>query len=220
MLLRAFAAILVAGVAACAHPFAKPLNCGVAEALALKMAPLGAARVSTHELRVRWRGGTRVFRDSGGVPGDMGGIDYRYCGYDPASGFHLIFKHDDAIFGGVLLNHASGRELPGGQQVLFAPDTTRYFATVQPDGLDGEEWDIYSTRRGQLWQGVSSIRAQDSSRTFEYAIAELSHPHWSVTGELQATLTCTGKPHSEIVTLHRQPSGFAWLPTVPCPRTQ
>jgi hypothetical protein len=196
------------------------MACGVKESDALTMAPLGAERVSTHELRVRWRGGVRVFRDSGVVAGDMGGIDYRYCGYDSVSGFHLIFKHDDALFAGVLLANATGRELPGGQQVIFAPDATRYLATEQPDGLDGEEWHIYSTRGGQLWEGVSNIRAKDSSGTFDYAVAELSNPHWSGAGELEATLTCTGKPLSETVTLRRQASGFAWLPAVPCPRTQ
>ena len=220
MSLRTFAAILIAGTAACARVPSLPLSCSVAESVALKTAPLRAARVSPNELQVQWRAGTRVFRDSGVVAGDMGGIDYRYCGYDPGSGFHLIFKHDDTLFGGVLLDHVTGRELPAGQLVIFAPDTTRYFATVQPDGLDGEEWHVYSTRGSPLWEGVSNIRAKDSSLTFDYAVAELTNPRWSSAGELQATLMCTGRPHSETVTLRRQAGDFAWLPAVPCPRTQ
>jgi hypothetical protein len=147
----------------------------------------------------------------------MGGIDYRYCGYDPVSGFHLVFKHDDTMFAGLLLEQATGRMLPAGQGVLFAPDGDRYFATAQPDGLDGEEWHIFSIRQGELWQGVSSIPARDSSVSFTYNNAELTNPHWSAGGELQATLTCRGSPQSEPVTLRHQGGGYTWLPVVACP---
>jgi len=216
MLVRALAAALVFGAAAYTPGPSKPLNCDTREAVALKTAPVGTTRVSTNELRVRWRGGTRVFRDSGIVAGDMGGIDYHYCGYDPVNGFHLIFKHEDDLFAGVLLEHATGRLLPAGQLIVFAPDHDRYLATEQRDGHAVEDWRIYSIRHGELWAGPGGMSVRDSSGGYDLYNAELTKPRWSAQGELEATLTCIGNKHAESVTLRRQGNGFAWRPTIAC----
>jgi hypothetical protein len=223
MLRFAFAQVAIVAVAASlsVQSSGLRLDCNADEAVALRRAPLGAARVSKQRLTVRWRGGTRVFRDSGVVDGYLDGVSYQYCGYDPASGFHLIHKHANAIFGGVLLNHTNGRLLPAGQHVLFAPDTVRYFATVQPDGLDGEEWYVYSIRGVQVWKGLSGITAKHPSLKYDYFIATLEAPHWSARGELQATLTCTSGAHSvTTVTLRGKRGIYAWEPLVACPPPQ
>jgi hypothetical protein len=218
-----FASAAAAVVALCAASSAAQtpptrLNCADGEAVALRRAPPGVARVSRSRLTVKWFNGTRTFRDSGLVDGSMDGISYYYCGYSARAGFHLIHKHDDAIFTGVLLNQTTGKLLPAGQAVIFAPDMQRYFATVQPDGLDGEEWYLYSVSGTTIWKGLSGITAKHPSLKYDYFIATLDAPQWAASGELQATLKCTsGKHATTSVTLRRQRGEYVWTPAVSCP---
>ena len=217
MLFRAFATALLLSTVASGQAPSKLLDCEAKEPATLKAAPPGVRRTSKNELRVGWKAGTRIFRDSGYVDGYLGGIDYRYCGYDPVSGFHLISKQDNDVFGGVLLDQATGRVLPAGTRVAFSPDLSQYFAASQLDGLDGENWHLYSISRGRLWKGLSGITARDHKLDYEYFVAELSNPHWSAQNQLQATLTCADKSRSATVTLSRRGTTFVWLPALACP---
>jgi hypothetical protein len=146
----------------------------------------------------------------------MDGIRYEYCGF--ALGFHLIRKADDGLFTGVLLDSTSGKVLPAGQTVIFAPGSARYFATQQPDGLDGEEWLLYSRAGSRLWKGVAGILAKSLQGNWDYFIATLERPHWSAAGELEATLRCAADTtQTTAVTLRAEAKRYAWVPTVRCP---
>jgi len=118
----------------------------------------------------------------------MDRVAYQYCGF--GLGFHLIRKSDEGLFTGVLLDTKTGRVLPAGKTVIFAPDTSRYFAVQQPDGLDGEEWLLYSRGGTRLWKGLSGVEAKSPMGNWTYFIATLQQPHWSTTGELEAILRC------------------------------
>jgi hypothetical protein len=210
-------AIIVLFAKSGAQSPASTLDCNTDESVVLRSAPLGAARVSKQRLTVRWAGGTRVFQDSGLVEGYMDGVSYQYCGYSPDAKFHLIHKHDEAVLTGVLLDHTTGKVLPAGQRVVFAPGGSGYFATVQPDGLDGEEWYVYSIRGAQIWKGLSGITAKHPKLKYDYFIASLEEPRWSASGELQATLKCADGNHAAtVVTLKRKGAGYAWQPAVAC----
>lgn len=192
------------------------LACGRSETEALVDAPQQSVhRTSEHRLQVTWAKGARVFADSGLEPGGLAGIRYEYCGY--ADGLHLIGKRADDLFTGVLLDAANGKVLPAGKTVSFAPDATRYFVTQQPDGLDGEEWLIYSRAGAQLWKGESGISAQSAKGNWRYFVATLEQPRWSAGGELAATLRCSADTtQTATVTLRASGGQHQWMPKVEC----
>jgi hypothetical protein len=173
-------------------------------------------RISEHRLRIEWSKGKKLFVNSGVEQGALEGIRYEYCGF--LLGHHLISKQDNGLSTGVLLDTASGKVLPAGHTVIFAPDATRYFAIQQPDGLDGEEWLIYSRAGIQLWMGQSGITAKSREGNWEYFVATFEQPHWSDAGELEATLRCAVKPEqTATVTLRASGGSYQWVPAVECP---
>lgn len=197
------------------HSDSHILACVKSEAFALGNAPPSVRRISADRLRIEWRKGTRFFVNSGLEDGELAGIRYEYCG--SALGYHLIGKLDDGLFTGVLLDTASGNVLPAGRTVQFAPDGARYLATQQPDGLDGEEWLVYSQAGTQLWKGESGISAKSREGNWEYFIATLEQPRWSVAGELEATLQCTADTtQMATVTLRASGGHYIWVPTIEC----
>lgn len=107
----------------------------------LKLAPHGASRQAKHRLVVHWANGVREFADKAPYMEDEeDGSRFLYCGFDPELSLYLIYKIDEASSRGVLLDDATGRVLPAGETVIFSGDGQRYFASVQPEGLDGNEW--------------------------------------------------------------------------------
>ena len=166
---------------------------------------------------VHWRHGTATFRDSGNVAGEIGGVEYEYCGYSPEVEMHLIRKSDDDLFTGVLLDSASGLILPAGKSVTFAPDHSRYFARAQSDGVDGEDWYLYSRTGLRLWRGMSFVSAKNGKDGSDFVAATLEEPHWSATGELRATFTCSvDKKSTTVLTLTARSGVWAWQPKVDC----
>jgi hypothetical protein len=192
------------------------LACEQAETAALTNAPRTVHRVSKERLRIEWSKGVRLFVNSGiEEDGGMEGIRYEYCG--SVLGHHLISKQDNGLSTGLLLNTASGKVLPAGHTVIFAPDATRYFAIQQPDGLDGEEWLIYSRAGNQLWQGLSGISAKPREGHWEYFVATLEQPRWSSAGELEATLRCAvNTEKTATVTLRASGGAYQWVPAIEC----
>jgi hypothetical protein len=216
MLLRTMGIVVtVAVLFAPQQPSGRAAQCGHHEAAALRAAHGAAQRASKDRLLVKWAHGTHVFVDSGYHEGDMDGVRYEYCA--PVLGYQLIAKADEGLFTGVLVDTATGRILPGGTRVEFAPDTSRYFAVQQPDGLDGEEWLLYSRAGGRLWKGVSGIEAKSHQGDWTYFIAVLDQPHFNPHGVLRARLRCSADTtRSTTVTLQRSGVRFAWLPTMAC----
>jgi len=194
------------------------LSCGADEDSALRVAPHGVERQPPHHLVVPWAGGIAEFTDSGTEPGALAGTAYRYCAFSSTVGLHLIQKNAGDLFTGVLLDQATGRTLPAGPEVSFAPDGRHYFTWTQADGMDGQEWYVY-TRDGDLvWRGVSLIIEPIPGDRHRNLFADLSEPRWSASGRLQATFTCENgpTPRSGTVSLTRQGSGWAWRPAIRC----
>ena len=218
MFLRALSILAAGAVVLAAHPLSGPgAQCGPDEAAALRAAHGSVRRASKHRLVVAWAHGTRVFADSGYHEGYMDGVHYTYCA--PVLGYQLIAKADDGLFAGVLLDTLTGRTIPAGTRVEFAPDTSRYFAVQQPDGLDGEEWLLYSRAGVRLWKGLSGIEAKSSQGDWTYFIAVLDQPHWDEHGFLSARLRCSADTtHSVTATLERSGGQFAWQPAPTCAR--
>jgi Uncharacterized protein conserved in bacteria len=209
------ALLFAAAVAALQSGGGPAVACGRSEATALRAPPVRARRVSKDRLAIRWARGTRVFRDTGVVEGEIGGTAYEYCG--PVLGYHLIRKAEEGLITGVLLDTATGTLLPAGQVVMFAPDGGRYFATQQPDGLDGEEWFVYSRAGTRLWKGQSGISARSSHGGYDYFVATLEAPHWTNAGKLGATLRCASdSTRTAAVTLRATAGRLSWAGSALC----
>lgn len=184
----------------------------------LSQAPMGAKRVSKHHLRVNWAGGGTDFIDKPPYDEPLDGTWYSYCGFNPTLNVHLIHKSIADIFTGVLLDNATGKLIPAGDYVSFSNDKKKYFATVQPNGLDGQEWYLYSRDGTLIWKGLSGI--SENNGRYEYFIAELDDPRWSAGGELQSTLVCAAdqSKRKTTVTLTLTGNKWEWLPIVACPK--
>ena len=185
----------------------------------LKLAPHGASRPAKHRLAVRWAKGVREFADKAPYMEDEeDGSRFLYCGFDPELSLHLIYKIDEASSRGVLLDDATGRVLPAGETVIFSGDFQRYFASVQPEGLDGNEWHVYSRDGTEIWKGLSGISAKHPTLGYDYFIATLESPRWSAANELEATLKCaSGDTTAHTVMLRPVKGGYNWSPAVHCP---
>jgi hypothetical protein len=184
----------------------------------LSLAPLGAKRISKHHLRVNWTGGSKDFIDKPPYDEPLDGTWYSYCGFNPILNFHLIHKTITDVFAGVLLDNTTGKLIPAGEYVFFSSDKKKYFASVQPNGLDGEEWHLYSRDGVPIWKGLSGILGNNGR--YRYFVAELDDPRWSADGEFQATLTCTADKNKRktTVTLTFVKTNWEWLPRIECPK--
>lgn len=126
------------------------------------------------------------------------------------------------MFTGVLLDNLTGKIVPAGQYVSFSNDKKKYFASVQPDGLDGEEWYVYTGNGVLIWKGLSGISKRHPKDKYEYFVADLDNPRWNSAEELEADLLCSAdrdKPMTDKTTVALRLVGkrWAWLPEVTCP---
>ncbi|MBI5586316.1 MAG: hypothetical protein HY892_21100 [Deltaproteobacteria bacterium] len=192
------------------------------DAAVLRQAPFGAKRIMKHRLRVSWAGGSRDFIDKPPYDAELDGTSYSYCGYKRTLGLHLIHKSMDGVFTGVLLDNNTGQTRAAGQYVSFSNDQKKYFASVQPDGLDGEKWYVYGKSGTLIWKGLSGISGRHPQYQYEYFVAELVNPRWNSAGELEANYVCSDDRNSPTkqrnkVTLKLVGKKWAWLPRVFCP---
>ena len=188
----------------------------------LGQAPFGAKRITKHHLRVNWAGGSKDFIDKPPYDKSLDGIWYSHCGYSQTLGMHLVHKSMYSLFTGVLLDNATGKIMPAGEYVSFSNDKGKYFAPVQPDGLDGEEWYVYAKSGSLIWKGLSGISERHPKYKYEYFVAELDNPRWNSAGELEANHVCSADrdiPTKErtTVTLKLVGKKWAWLPRMHCP---
>jgi hypothetical protein len=206
-----FVVMLVAVVATAANAQGPTLRCDTNEAMALRRSNGSAKRVSERRLTVHWAGGTATF-DSDSIR-DFGSREYEYCDFNAAVGFHLV--HASSGGNAVLLSQATGKILPAGDTVTFAPDTTRYFTIVQVDGHEGPDWYVYTTKGTIVWSG----QAEHPTGTVDRAVGILESARWTPRGELEATLKCPGAGDtwtSSTVTLRRLGGSWTWLPSLKC----
>jgi len=167
-------------------------------------------RRSAHALDISVAGKVKKFIDRPPHDEPFSGVHYYFC--DRKAGFILLFKTDESVFSGTLINEHTGAITPGGEQVILSPDRRAYFVSEQPDGLDGEQWKIYFVDGKLSWSGFSFISNHD------HAHAYLEKPMWGLNGEFMAEAMCTQKPEKRwTVKLVNKDGRWEWSPKKKCP---
>jgi hypothetical protein len=175
----------------------------------LSRAPHGARRITKRLIEVGWTGGKRIFTDEPPYDESLAGVRWVYCGYDPKLKLHLLFKAEESIFTGVLLDDETGSLLPGGQEVLFSPDRRYYLALEMEDGDWTESLTLYRRSGGILWEGHKGFSSPDDRQ----AVAEFEDLHWTSQNTVQALAVPYDRAKSIAVTLAPGPNGkWEWLP--------
>lgn len=188
------------------------LSCEIAkvERAALGQAPKGARRLGTHVLEVITKKGPKRFVDK--TPhdeGDMGGLHWRYCGYNARAKAHLIEMTNESSYSGDLLFDETGRLVHAGHTVLFSPDEKEFLAIEQEDGVDGENWAVYDADGKAKWKGYAGTIAKVDG--VDTVVSTFDHPQWTKQGELTARFVCASSKTHGVVTLTRAPSGvLSW----------
>lgn len=150
-----------------------------------RLAPNIASRIDPHHLKIRTSKGDVSFVDIPPHDEPLSGVHYHFC--DRRGGFVLVVMEDEALFTGRLINEGTGKVTGAGQEVLLSEDRRAYFATEQPDGLDGEEWSIYAIGGNRSWKGYSFIAQQGNPQKI---YAYLDQPQWLTNGEFSARASC------------------------------
>jgi hypothetical protein len=178
------------------------------ERAALGQSPKGARRVEKHVLEVITAKGPKRFVDK--PPYDeMGGLRWRYCGYNAQAKAHLIEMMDQSTYSGDLLFDETGRLVHAGHTVLFSPDDKEYLAIEQEDGVDGENWAVYDTEGKAKWKGYAGTTAKVDG--IDTVVSTFDHPRWTRQGELTTRFICASSKTRGTVTLARSPSGnLSW----------
>ncbi|MFS8426765.1 hypothetical protein EIQ28_00395 [Xanthomonas campestris pv. plantaginis] len=170
-------------------------------------------RVSAHRLQVTTPAGAQVFADTAPFDEPLDGEDYRFC--DRRDGYLLLQHRDGGTFAGTLIDARTGTQTPGGLRVVIAPDHSRYLATAQPDGMDGEEWQVLSIDGKQLASTTNALLSDDAAEPG--IIATLDAPQWSTAQQLQATATCLSDETQQWqVRLVEQAGRWQWQPRRDC----
>jgi len=168
-------------------------------------------RESKHVLSVRTAAGVLRFKDEPPYDEPLAGKHHYFC--DRRDGFILLQVADESDFTGVLIDEATGKKTEAGTEVLFSNDRRAYFATIQPDGLDGMVWKIYAVDGKPSWSGYSFIE----KRKGEFD-ATLETPAWTDTGEFTAMAQCLADEKVRWkVKLTKVGSQWQWLPNRKCP---
>lgn len=187
------------------------------ERAALKQAPKTVRRVSKHVLVVTTTKGPERFVDEPPHdPGEMGGVHWRYCGYDPHAKAHLIEMLDESSYSGELLLEETGQRLRTGHTVLFAPNRKEFLAIKQEAGVDGENWAVQDMTGQTIWRGYAGTVAKVDG--IEMVVSTFEQPRWTKQGELTARFVCAASKAQGTVTLVRSPSNdWSWSGHAKCP---
>jgi hypothetical protein len=175
----------------------------------LSRAPHGARRITKRLIEVGWAGGKRIFTDEPPYDESLAGVRWVYCGYDPKLKLHLLYKDDETVGTGVLLDDATGSLLPGGQEVLFSPDQRYYLAYEMEDGDTTEILTLYRRSGGTLWTGHNGFTKPETGEI----LAEFKDLHWTSQNTVQALAVPADGTKPVTVTLAPGLNGkWEWLP--------
>lgn len=142
------------------------------------------------------------------------GTGYHFC--DRKDGYILILAHVDDVITGKLIHEASGTVTPGGQSVIFSANNRAYFTSEQPNGLDGNVWNIYRTNGSRIWTGFSFITKEADPNAIS---AFLAMPKWDANGTLVAQASYLTQPETTWKVKLMNISGkWDWLPKRVCPK--
>jgi hypothetical protein len=187
------------------------------ERTALKQAPKGVRRVSKHVLEISSKKGAQRFFDKPPYgEGEMGGVHWRYCGYDALAKAHLIELTDESSYSGELLLRENGRRVRAGHTVLFSPNMKEFLAVEQEAGVDGENWAVRDMTGETVWKGYAGTLAKVDG--VEMVVSTFERPQWTRQGQLTARFVCASSKAQGTVMLARTPSGaWNWSGHAKCP---
>lgn len=212
------ASLALVSTAALAKESSPVLSCETAqvERAALGQAPKGARRVETHVLEVITKQGPKRFVDKPPHDeDDMGGLHWRYCGFNAQAKAHLIEMTDESAYSGDLLFDETGRLVRAGHTVLFSPREKEFLAVEQEDGVDGENWAVYGADGKAKWKGYAGTIAKVDG--IDTVVSTLDRPRWTKQGELTARFVCASSKVHGVVRLTRSPSGeWSWRGHAKC----
>jgi hypothetical protein len=175
----------------------------------LRHAPSRARRVDNRRIEVAWRGGKRAFRDKPPYDEPLSGVRWVYCGYDPGLRLHLISKHENSLFTGVLLDDRTGSLLPGGDNVLFSPDQRYYLTFEMEDGDVTELLKLYSRSGELLWSGHNGLTSAPDGAL----LATFQNLHWDATDRVLTVAVASDGIKPFTVTLAPRGDGkWYWTP--------
>lgn len=180
------------------------------EGAALKQAPKTVRRVSKHVLEVATIKGPQQFVDK--PPHDareMGGLHWRYCGFDTHAKAYLVGMSGESAYSGELLLEETGQRVRAGHTVLFSPTMTSFLAIEQEPGVDGEHWIVRDRTGKTIWKGYAGTVARVDG--VDMVVSTFARPHWTRQGELAASFVCASSKPGGVVTLMRAASGeWSW----------
>jgi hypothetical protein len=174
------------------------------ERTALKQAPMGARRVNRHVLEIMSNRGAQRFIDNPPHDG-MGGVHWRYCGYDARAKAHLVAMIDGSSHSGDLLLESGDRLVHAGHTVVFSRDKKAFLAVKREEGVDGEHWAVRDAAGETVWEGYAGKLAKLDGR--ETVVATFGRPRWTRRGVLTARFVCASSKVRGTVTLARGPTG-------------
>lgn len=173
-----------------------------------QQAPHHATRIGKRQIEVAWEGGKRVFTDEPPYDEPLGGVRWVYCGYDPKLRLHLVWKSDNSLFTGTLLDDRTGSLLPGGQKVLFSRDQSDYLTFEMEDGDVTELLKLYRRSGELLWSGHNGLTSDDGS-----LLATFRNLRWNVPDGVQALAVPYDGAKSFVITLALRGNGkWYWAP--------
>lgn len=187
------------------------------ERAALNQARKTARRVSKHVLEVTTAKGIHRFTDEPAHDeGEMGGVHWRYCGFDAHAKAHLIEMVDEGSYSGDLLLQETGQRVRAGHTVRFSPGTNEFLAIEQQAGVDGENWTVQDMTGSIIWKGYAGTVAKVDG--IETVVATFERPRWTKQGKLTARAVCASSKALGIVTLVKSgASGWRWSGQAKCP---
>ncbi len=126
----------------------------------------------------------------------------------------MLNVEDGMSFTGKLINERTGAVTDAGRSVLFSEDRRAYLISEYSNGMDGNEWKVYSVKGDLSWYGYDSTRSDEQGQSG----ATLRDPVWMPNGELVATAACfTDQARKWKVKLVRQDIVWDWAPRKKCP---
>ncbi|MDM5175754.1 hypothetical protein PO883_00820 [Massilia sp. DJPM01] len=184
------------------------------EAARIRAAAAGVVtRTSQRALRVQAGGKTLAFADEPPYDDPYGGMRYAFCARK--EGFILVLAGDFYLGTGKLINEATGALTPAGESVMLSPDRRAYFASAQPNGLDGSSWAIYALDGRQSWEGYNFLPHPVKPG---HMAATLADQRWEANGEFSTLASCFyGKSAPWRVKLVKSDGAWDWRPRRTCP---
>jgi hypothetical protein len=174
------------------------------ERTALKQAPMGARRVSRHVLEIMSNRGAQRFIDN--PPHDrIGGVHWRYCGYDTRAKAHLVAMIDGSSHSGDLLLESTDKLVHAGHTVVFSRDRKAFLAIRQESGGNGANWAVHDAAGKTIWEGYAGTLAKVDG--METIVSRFERPRWNRHGVLTARFVCASSKGRGVVTLARRAAG-------------